>query len=57
MEEEKQFAGKLVVQRRPRMASRRRMYCSMGCVGGNLNKSSLGQPVVRMSYHSGTASS
>ncbi|VIO96458.1 Uncharacterized protein BM_BM7368 [Brugia malayi] len=54
--EQQQFAGKVIVQRRRKTS--RRMHGSMGCAGRNrLNKSSLGQPVVRMSYRSGTASS
>ncbi|VDM18864.1 unnamed protein product [Wuchereria bancrofti] len=54
--EQQQFAGKVIVQRRRK--TNRRMHGSMGCAGRNrLNKSSLGQPVVRMSYRSGTASS
>ncbi|CAG9531104.1 unnamed protein product [Cercopithifilaria johnstoni] len=54
--EQQQFAGKVIIQRR-RKASRR-MHGSMECTGRNhLNKSSLEQPVVRMSYRSGTASS
>uniref|UniRef100_A0A1I7W0D8 polynucleotide adenylyltransferase n=1 Tax=Loa loa TaxID=7209 RepID=A0A1I7W0D8_LOALO len=54
--EQQQFAGKVIVQRSRK--ANRRMHGSMGCAGrNNLNKSSLGQPVVRMSYRSGTASS
>lgn len=56
MVEQEQFAGKVIIQRRRK--ANRRMHGSMGCTGRNhLNKSNLGQSVVRMSYRSGTASS
>ncbi|VDK68888.1 unnamed protein product [Litomosoides sigmodontis] len=51
-----QFAGKLVVQ--PRRRVNRRMHSSTECTDRNhSNKSNLEQPVMRMTYHSGTASS
>ncbi|VBB25612.1 unnamed protein product [Acanthocheilonema viteae] len=54
--EEQQFAGKITIQRRYKTSHR--MYGSMGCTDrSHLNKSSLEQPVVRISYRSGTASS
>uniref|UniRef100_A0A0R3RPG5 polynucleotide adenylyltransferase n=1 Tax=Elaeophora elaphi TaxID=1147741 RepID=A0A0R3RPG5_9BILA len=54
--ERKEFAGKVIDQ--PRRKASRRLHGSIGCTDRNhLHKSNLEQPVVRMSYHSGTASS
>lgn len=53
---EQQFVDKLIVQRRRNVSHR--MHSSRECTGRNhSNKSSLEQPVMRMTYRSGTASS
>ncbi|VDP24530.1 unnamed protein product [Onchocerca flexuosa] len=54
--DQQRYTDKVIIQRRHKAG--RRTHGSMGCADRNhLNKSNLGQSVVRMRYHSGTASS
>uniref|UniRef100_A0A8R1Y303 polynucleotide adenylyltransferase n=1 Tax=Onchocerca volvulus TaxID=6282 RepID=A0A8R1Y303_ONCVO len=54
--DQQRFTDKVIIQRRHKTG--RRTHGSIGCADRNhSNKSNLGQSVVRMRYHSGTASS